>query len=158
MLHEIATCASTLIRSALYIVVLHARAEGYLESNVSRARLPRFAGCPMLRTLNLQFCECSDAGVAAIAGNGALTTLSVDYGFHVSDAAICHAAVQCARLQHITLKNSAWLTDAALNGIGQQCPQLRYCRLNQYQASQTRFAGSGSRRFLAGRVADPRLS
>jgi hypothetical protein len=87
------------------------------------------AGCPKLRMLNLHLCECSDAGVAAIAKNGALTTFDTGHSAYITDAAICHLAAHCQRLLHVTLEHGPWFTDVALIALGQHCSQLRCCRL-----------------------------
>jgi hypothetical protein len=82
------------------------------------------SGCRRLRTLKLLSRAVTDAGVSAVARNGALTTVCLP-GCNVSDAGLQDVAEHCAGLESLKLIINLRLSDATLVLLGLRCHQLR---------------------------------
>jgi hypothetical protein len=82
------------------------------------------SGCRKLRTLKLLSRAVTDAGISAVARNGALTTVCLS-GCNVSDAGLQDVAEHCACLESLKLIINLRLSYATLVLLGHRCHQLR---------------------------------
>jgi hypothetical protein len=84
------------------------------------------AGCPRLRALDWNMRDfVTDAGVAAVARNGALTDVDIKMCSNLTDVALRTVAECCSHLECVDIGNCHLLTDATLTAIGRRCPNLR---------------------------------
>jgi hypothetical protein len=88
------------------------------------------SGCCKLSTLKLSSrAAVTNAGISAVAQNGALTTVSLSSCNAVSDAALRVIAECCVGLKSLQLYYNPRLSDATLILLGQRCHQLRHIQL-----------------------------
>jgi hypothetical protein len=84
------------------------------------------AGCRALHWLRMyDVADVTDAGLVAIAHNGALTTLFVDGCNNITDAGLQTATAYCPLLQCVSLAGCTQLTNDTLIALGQHCHHLR---------------------------------
>jgi hypothetical protein len=84
------------------------------------------AGCPGLKALDWNMRDfVTDAGVAAVARNGALTDVDIKMCSNLTDLALRTVAECCSHLKRVDIRNCHLLTDTTLISIGRHCPNLR---------------------------------
>jgi hypothetical protein len=82
-------------------------------------------GCPHLRSLNWIHGRITNAGIVAIARNGALTMLFLDNCCAVTDEGLQVVAAHSPCLETVDISGCTLLTDGTLVAIGQHCNKLR---------------------------------
>jgi hypothetical protein len=84
------------------------------------------AGCPLLKALDWNMNGlATDAGVTAVARNGALTVANLEFCSGLTDRALRTVAECCPQLECVHIKKCRLLTDTTLISIGRHCPNLR---------------------------------
>jgi hypothetical protein len=81
--------------------------------------------CPLYTTLQVMYnSNVTDEGIAAVARNGALTSLCVNACANIIDNGVSYVARCCPLLESVDISGTQ-LTDATLVAVGQHCHKLR---------------------------------
>jgi hypothetical protein len=84
------------------------------------------AGCPALTTVDTMSAEVTDAGLLAIARNGALRALHMEGCLQVTDEGLQAVVSLCPHLESVDITSCEDLiTDSTLIALGQHCRNLR---------------------------------
>jgi hypothetical protein len=91
--------------------------------------------CPKLNVIGKLCTNVTDAGLASIARNGALTVLCTVYCEALTDAGLQAVAADCPLLEDVDLRTCHQLTDVTLFALGQHCHKLRTLRTPEFSTT-----------------------
>jgi hypothetical protein len=94
-------------------------------------------GCPLLTTVDKMAWAVTDAGLLAIARNGALVNLNVKSRYDLTNEGLQTAAALCPHLESVDLSACRQLTDATLIALGRHCRSLREMDISFTQVTTT---------------------